>query len=181
MASEQQARIRAMLNPPDPRPSPTPEQPPPQPRQSAPPKPEEWSVPTAPTSVGGKGIHYTESAMKRFAETSDRRAEEFQQIHAKAEQTQVDPDAFGFLLGRLAYSAYAQHAQSVTNGLISATNAMTEIADGVRDSAAAIQEVEAHVAHAAHVAHTGHVDHLAHVAHTNHVDHVAPPANRAEG
>lgn len=139
-----------MLNPPGPRPSPTPGQPPsPPPQPPAPPKPAKWSVPAAPTSAGGKGVLYTESAMERFAGTSDQRATGFQQIHARAQQTQVDSGAFGFMFGRMVYSAYEEHARTVTNGLISAVDAMTGIADGVRDSLAAIREVETATAQAA--------------------------------
>lgn len=150
MPSEQQARIAAMLNTPLPRPSPSPEPSPSPPPPSPPsPAPADWPVPAAPTSAGGQGIHYTESAMERFAATSEERAAAFQQIHARAQQTQVSPDAFGFMFGRMVYSAYAQHEQSVINGLISATDAMTEIADGVRESAASVKEVDTATAEAA--------------------------------
>jgi uncharacterized protein YukE len=141
-----------LLNSPSPQPSPASgaaPSPPPQAPATAPPPPASWPVPAPPTSTGGKGIRYTESALDRFAGTSDQRATAFQQIHAKAEQVQVSPDAFGVMFGRLVYSAYAQHAQAVTDGMMSAAQAMTGIADAVRQSAEDIHNVDTAAARAA--------------------------------
>jgi hypothetical protein len=147
-SSQQQSKISAMLNPQSPLTSPSPGQS--APLAPAPASPAKWSVPAAPTTAsGGQGITYTESAMERFAETSVERASECQQAHARAQQIQVSPDAFGFMFGRMVYSAYAQHAQSVINGLISAAGAMTEIAGGVRDSAKLIRDSDASTVQAA--------------------------------
>lgn len=87
--------------------------------------------------------------MEQYASTTDGRASEFQSLHSQAQQVQVDPDAFGYMFGRMVYSSYAQHAQSVNDGLAQAANTMSEISGGVRESSSAIQDVDSATSQAA--------------------------------
>jgi hypothetical protein len=132
---------------PAPTPAPTPgPAPTPPPAPPPPPPPAKWPTP-APPSSGGRGgggggggghVAYTESALKRFAQTSDARASAFGQALSQARSIQVSGDAFGIMFGRLVYSAYEKHVQSVTDGLQSAEDAMTSIADAMRGTADAV-------------------------------------------
>lgn len=120
---------------PNPVPGPAPTAPPPPP---PPPPPATWPVPGPPSSGGTGSIKYTDAALNRFAQTSDGRATSFARAYGQAEQIQVSRDAFGYMFGALVYSAYEKHALSVTNGLQSAGNAMTAIAEGMRTSVSRI-------------------------------------------
>ncbi len=140
MAAEEPVSIDRLLNGPGPTPAPapapTPEPPPsPPPAPPAPPPPARWQTPAPPSSGGTGSVKYTESALKRFAETSDERASSFRQAQGQAGQIQVPRDAFGYMFGALVYSAYEKHAQSVTDGIQSAGTAMSGIAAAMRDTA----------------------------------------------
>lgn len=87
--------------------------------------------------------------MGRFADTSDQRATAFQRIQSQAQQDDVGSGAFGYMFGRLTYSAYERHVEAMTEGLREAAGAMTAIADGVRESAKSIHAVEDETARAA--------------------------------
>lgn len=131
MASQQRSRLAEMLNGPAP-------------QSSSPP------ASASPPPSGGTGsIKYTESALNQFAGTSDARATSFRQLHTRAGQIQVDGNAFGYMFGRLVYSAYEQHVQAISDGLTSAADSMTEIADSIRETAQTIQEVESETSQAA--------------------------------
>lgn len=142
MAPDQRSRVFDLVNPPG-QPSPSPSQ-----AQAPASTPPAASDPS-PAPGGGRGIHYAESALERFAVTSDQRSTSFQRIQSQAKQDEVDSGAFGYMFGRLTYSAYERHAESVVEGLQSAAEAMTDIADAVRESAKSIRSVEDETAHAA--------------------------------
>jgi hypothetical protein len=120
---------------PDPEPGPAPV-PPPSAAPAPPPPPAKWPAPAPPSSGASGTIVYTQSALDRFAQTSDERATAFGKAYGQAEHIQVSRDAFGYMFGALVYSAYEKHAQSVTSGLQSAGTAMTAIAGGMRETAA---------------------------------------------
>lgn len=122
----------------------------PAPQSSSPSEPASPAPSAGTGTPGGTGsITYTESALSQFAATSDDRATSFRQLHAQAQQIQVAGDAFGYMFGRLVYSAYERHAEAVSDGLTSATDAMTGIADSIRETAETIREVESETSQAA--------------------------------
>lgn len=127
-----QARTPAPGPTPSPAPGPTPSAPPPPP---PPAPPAHWATPAPPASGATGSITYTQSALDRFAQTSDDRARGFQQAYGQAQHIEVSRDAFGYMFGALVYSAYEKHAQAVGDGLQSAGTAMSGIAAGVRTSA----------------------------------------------
>ena len=135
VAAEQRVSIDHLLNGPVPTPAPTPEPAPSPPPIPAPPPPAPWQTPALPSSGGTGSVTYTESALKRFAQTSDERASAFRQAHGQAGHIQVSRDAFGYMFGALVYSAYQRHVQSVTSGIESAGTAMSGIAAAMRDTA----------------------------------------------
>ena len=145
MAREQRLSIEQQLNGPRPAPSPAPgpsPSAPPAPPAASPPPPARWPTP-APPSTGATGsITYTESALNRFAQTSDERASSFSSLSGRAGQIRVSRDAFGYMFGALVHSAYQSQAQSVTDGLKSAEMAMTSIATAMRESADRIRAVD---------------------------------------
>jgi hypothetical protein len=137
MAPEQPASIERLLNGPTPAPVPEPAPSPP-PAPPAPPPPARWQTPAPPSSGGTGSVRYTESALNRFAQTSDERASGFTKAQAQAGQIQVSRDAFGYMFGALVYSAYEKHVQAVSDGIQSAGTAMSSIATAMRDTAATV-------------------------------------------
>jgi hypothetical protein len=101
-------------------------------------------TPTPPAPKGGGGgsgsITYTDSALLRFAQTSDERATSFNQAYTQAQHIQVDRDAFGYMFGALVYSSYEEQAQSVSQGLQFASEAMSSIASAIRLSVSRIDQ-----------------------------------------
>jgi hypothetical protein len=94
-----------------------------------------------PGGRGGSGsITYTDSALLRFAQTSDDRATSFSQAYSQAQHIQVSRDAFGYMFGALVYSSYQEQAQSVGQGLQFAAEAMSSIASGIRLSVSRIDQ-----------------------------------------
>jgi hypothetical protein len=90
---------------------------------------------------GGSGsITYTDSALLRFAQTSDDRATSFSKAYGQAEHIQVSRDAFGYMFGALVYSSYQEQAQSVGQGLQFAAEAMSSIASAIRLSVSRIDQ-----------------------------------------
>jgi hypothetical protein len=89
---------------------------------------------------GGGSITYTDSALLRFAQTSDDRATSFNQAYGQAQHIQVSRDAFGYMFGALVYSSYQEQAQSVGQGLQFAAEAMSSIASGIRLSVSRIDQ-----------------------------------------
>lgn len=173
MAAGQGASIDHLLNGPTPSPAPTPASAPaptaapaptpapspgpaptPPPAPPPPPPPAQWPTP-APPSSGGGSVTYTESALTRFAQTSDGRANAFGQALSQAHNIQVSSDAFGYMFGRLVYSAYQKHVQSVSDGIQSAETAMTSIAGAMRDTAASVRTTNESIEHSLNQIHTG--------------------------
>jgi hypothetical protein len=97
---------------------------------------------------GGPGsITYTDSALLRFAQTSEDRATSFNQAYAQAQHIQVSRDAFGYMFGALVYSSYQEQAQSVSQGLQFAAEAMSSIASGIRLSVSRIDQDNQSIVH----------------------------------
>jgi hypothetical protein len=97
---------------------------------------------------GGPGsITYTDSALLRFAQTSEDRATSFNQAYAQAQHIQVSRDAFGYMFGALVYSSYQEQAQSVSQGLQFAAEAMSSIAAGIRLSVSRIDQDNQSIVH----------------------------------
>ncbi|HEY2578226.1 MAG TPA: hypothetical protein VGI74_18130 [Streptosporangiaceae bacterium] len=108
--------------------------------------------PSAPPPSGGRGgappggpggsgsITYTDSALLRFAQTSDDRATSFNKAYGQAQHILVSRDAFGYMFGALVYSSYQQQAQSVSQGLQFASEAMSSIASAMRLSVSRIDQ-----------------------------------------
>lgn len=97
---------------------------------------------------GGSGsITYTDSALLRFAQTSDDRATSFNKAYGQAQHIQVSRDAFGYMFGALVYSSYEEQAQSVSQGIQFASEAMSSIASAVRLSVSRIDQDNQSIKH----------------------------------
>lgn len=90
-------------------------------------------------------IAYHTNALKKFAQTSDERAVTFERLKAQAQSLHLGWNAFGVMFGQLVFAAYDKHVQTVTSGLQQASDAMKQIADGVRVNAAGIDDVNQNI------------------------------------
>lgn len=145
MAGEQRPSIDHLLNGHTPAPAPgagTPGGSPPSPRPSPRPPGGRYhhGAPSGGRGGGSGSITYTDSALLRFAQTSDERATSFSNAYSQAQHIQVSRDAFGYMFGALVYSSYQEQAQSVGQGLQFAAEAMSSIASGIRLSVSRIDQ-----------------------------------------
>jgi hypothetical protein len=84
------------------------------------------------------GFKVDPPAMEAFAGTCDARAAAFDEVRTNMEAAHVPRESFGRIpgIGERISRAYEQHVQACTEGIASATEAMTAVAGGVRAVAA---------------------------------------------
>ncbi|HEX6499539.1 MAG TPA: type VII secretion target [Micromonosporaceae bacterium] len=84
------------------------------------------------------GFKVEPQALERFAATSDARGDAFGNVRAAMAAAEVPGDSFGRIpgIGARIFQAYQQHVHACTEGIASAAEAMTAIAEGVRGMAA---------------------------------------------